>query len=269
MPASFKASNGQSYPIAGEDHATPQDIGGDDGIGYLGRDLSKYPLHSMSTGQYTTTLIDPASYADRINEKKDWLPAIYDSQGGVILNQRSSSYCWGHATVGGMQHRYCLQGGLMLPLSAFYGCAIIKGGRNQGGSGIESVQWLSQNGTCLESMHQSMNFSPNNTPEAKANAALHKITEYEEFDSGDHGAIITNVLNNNPVTVGIPAWGHEVIIVALVYDKAQFSWNNGVGYLFQNSWGVDYGNHGRGVLSRSYSRFDEAGSIRAVTQAVE
>ena len=255
------------FPVVGPD-AAHSHIGG---TGYEGRDYSRFPIGGLkcSRAPYRPN-VDPARYEELIAQKtlgKTWASDLCDKAGVVVKNQQNSSYCWIHAPSHGMEVCNALAGGPKLVFAAFYAGAIIKGGRNQGGSGIEGVQWIAENGICTEEFHKPMDFSTRNSPEADANAKLHKILEYEEFDSNDHASIISSVLANQPVTVGMPAWGHEVLITFLVFDKSLYGWNNGVGYGIDNSWGTDWGNNGRGILSRAYSRFDEAGGIRVVTPA--
>lgn len=254
----------QGYPVIDENVTATL------GTGYEGRDYSAYPIGGLKCARPAAKATIPDDIADRIAQKtreKSWVTDICDACGVIRKNQENSNYCWIHAPVHAMECYYALSGGLLVPLSAFKAGADIKGGRNQGGSGIVGVEYLADKGTCTEALHPSMDFSTRISAEQVENSSLHKITEYEEFDPDDHASIIVSVLNNIPVTVGIPAWSHEILITALVYDKQQFSFNNGIGYVFDNSWGMDWGNNGRGILSRTYSRFDEAGSIRACTPA--
>lgn len=263
----YTTASGMIYPIADGQLATPANMS----TGYEGRDTTAYPRAGLDKcARFAGTLIDPSEYEDRIREKdanQSWLADIADLKGLKYKNQSNSSYCHVHAPVKGMEYWYIMSGGPLLVLSAFYAGALIKNGRNVGGSGVQDTEWLMKNGTCLESFHPPMNFSTKNTPEAVNNAGLHLITSALDCDPGDHAIIITNALNDKPTTVGIPAWGHEVLAgVKLVYDKALYSWNNGVGYVFDNSWGP-WGNNGRGILSRNYSRFDEAMVITGCSPA--
>lgn len=272
----YQAASGMIYPICDEQTAPPPGIDPGQGKGYALRGAAEKAL-GASMQQFSATLIDPSEYEDRIREKdknaklgtgSSWITTLCDFLGLKVKNQKNSSYCWIHAPVHAMEVWYAIYGGTLKVLSAFYAGAIIQGGANRGGSGVTGVNWLMKNGTCLESMHPPMDFSTRNDSATIANAQLHKIDSALELDPGDHQAIITSVLNNQPVTVGIPAWSHEVLITGLVYDKNLYSWNNGVGYIFDNSWEYTWGNNGRGILSRSYSRFDEAMIITGCTPAL-
>lgn len=237
--------------------------------GYDGRDYDKYPVASLKCAKRydVSANVDPAKYQYLIelkNTNRSWITDLCDAKGVIPKNQQDSNFCWGHAAVHCMEIAYAQQGGPIPPLSAFYACALIKGGRNQGGSGIEAVQWLSENGTCTEALHPSMDFSTRNAADVVADAAKHKILEYDELDPNDHASIISCVLNDIPVTVGVPRWSHEVTIVKLLWDPTA-TWNHGVLYVIDNSWGTSWGTKGRGTLSRSYSIFDEAGAVRSVS----
>lgn len=255
------------FPLIDENLAPP--VGYQ--TGYESRDYSAYPIGGLKCAKrYSGDVYDPSVYEARIAQKtaeKSWVSDFCDAVGLGPKNQKNSNYCWIHSVVKGMEVNYVQSGQKPIILSAFYGGAIIKGGRNQGGSGITAVEWLAENGTCREDLHPPMDFSTRNSEAAIANAKLHKILEYDEFEPDDHKSIISSVLNNIPVTVGVPAWGHEILITFLRFDKSA-TWNYGVLYGIDNSWG-DWGTNGRGILSRSYSRFDEAGAIRATTPANE
>lgn len=239
---------------------------GMDGTGYESRDYAAYPLCGLEkSAAFADPVIDPSEYKDRIEEKtanKSWISDICDLAGLKVKNQSQSSYCWIHAPVHGMEVTYVMNGGAPKVLSAFYAGSQIKGGRNQGGSGITGLEWLTKHGTCLESFWEPMKFSGNVTPEIVGNAELHQVTKFIDIDASNTQQIITRLLTNRPVTVGIPAWGHEVLLTFLVWDGRPY-------FGFDNSWGTSYGKNGRGVLSGAKERFDEAGSIETVEMSIQ
>lgn len=238
------------------------DLSNTRGTGYESRDYQAYPLCGLDKAiAFSDPLIDPSEYQSRIEEKtakKTWIKDLCDQAGLTVKNQQSSSYCWIHAPVKGMECIYVLNGGVRKVLSAFYAGSMIKNGRNQGGSGIQGLEWLSKNGTCQESMWEPMKFRGTVTPEIEGNAELHQVQTFVDMDPRNEQQIITRVLTNKPVTVGIPAWSHEVLITFLVWDGGR------VKFGFDNSWGSAWGTNGRGVLEGAKSRFDEAGSIEVV-----
>lgn len=160
-----------------------------------------------------------------------------------------------------MEIKYVLQGGKALTLSAFYGAARIKNGRNQGGSGIVAAEFANKYGVPLESFHPPKDWSVNKSPEAAANASLHQLKEWEDLDPDDKPLIWTYLCLDHPITVGIPAWGHEVTLSFLRVEDGRIKEG------FDNSWGTGYGVNGRGVLSGRMQDFDEAGVIISVEPA--
>lgn len=240
----------------------------DVGFGYEGRDLASYPLNGLKCCKASNLVaFDRAELIERIKEKnanKSWVTDKCDAAGLHVKNQKNSNYCWGHSPVRGMEVCYLLMGGVIYVLSAFWACAQIKRGRNQGGSGVVAVEWLQDHGTCLESMHPPMNFKVNNDPAVVANAKLHQIVGAEEFDPRNNMLIYTSVVLDQPVTVGIPSMGHEMLITRLDLDS-----RDNIVPICDNSWGTSSGQNGRMALTGSKTRFDEAMSIVTVEPAAE
>lgn len=237
------------------------------GTGYVPRDFASFPLKSANKGaappiqrftmaEMISTII-PQKTADN-----SWPKDHAIRVGSPVKDQGQSSYCWAHAPTRGMEYAIILSGDPVKVLSAFYTAYPIKRGRNEGGSGIEAVQSLSSHGTCIEYLWPPQTFRGNETAEVKDNAGLHQITIYEDLDAADHELIYSSVCQGQPVTVGIPAWGHEVLLTGLVVESGS------VYPIFDNSWGKSYGDAGRGVLHGKMTRFDEAGRIAAVEQSI-
>ncbi len=193
---------------------------------------------------------------------KSWASDHADRVGSPVKDQGQSNYCWAHAPTRGMEYAIILNGDPVKVLSAFYTAYPIKRGSNSGGSGIEAVHSLTNHGTCTQDLWGRLNFRGPETAEVKDNAALHQITIYEDLDPRDMAYIFSSVCQDQPVTVGIPAWSHEVLITFLVIESGVILPG------FDNSWGQSYGNNGRGVLRGKMTRFDEAGRIAAVEQSV-
>ena len=247
------------YPVINDAYSHPVN-----GRGYTGRDLTAYPLGKCG-GMYAEPIFTDQQIRDIIVAKdadKSWITDHCDRIGLTVKNQQNSNYCWNHAPIHGAEVCYCMAGDGKIVLSAFYGAAIIKNGRNQGGSGIVGIEWNQNNGACTEALHPSMDFSTNNSAEAKADALRHKIIGYEEIEPSDHRMIQTAVCCNHGVTVGIPDWGHEVLIVRLTIA------NGKIMYIIDNSWGTSWGNNGRGILEGRRTIFDEAGVIRSCTPSL-
>lgn len=259
------------YPVIGDDYRVDPNLDGEFGTGYEERDYASYPLGGLKCARmYEGPRYDLATIKERTREKtakKQWISDRCDLVGSKVKNQSSSSYCWIHAPVRAMECKYILMGGKVFVLSAFWPGARIKNGRNQGGSGIVGVKYLAEHGTCVESMCPPLSeagnaaFRPDRDPAHEANAAMHQIVTWDDFDPSDKLAIWSAIIDDHAVTVGIPAWGHEVCLTFLVLD------GDTVREGFDNSWKYTWGNNGRGVLSGNKQRFDEAGRVGVMEPA--
>lgn len=238
------------------------------GKGYIPRDYQSYPLGVLQFAHAAPIIkaMTDAELREAIEyktAKKTWITDKCDRVGLKVKNQSNSNYCWSHGAVRACEVCYVFSGGKVFSLSAFDVGACIKGGRNQGGSGIVAVEWIAKNGVCREDLHAPMDFDSTRSAEQSANAALHVIEAYDDLDPGDNRLLYTYVVNDVAVTVGIPVWGHEVTLTYLAAEGSSIF--PGI----DNSWSESYGNKGRAVLHGAYTRFDEAGAVRRMTPAAE
>lgn len=264
------------YPVVDDNYSRPPGFESH-GTGYTARDYQAFPLNGMSFCQQPSvkrlTEQEILEIAIEKTAKKTWIIDLCDRVGSIVKNQQSAEYCWIHAPVRGMECIRVAQGGPHPPLSAFYPAWLIKHGQNTGGSGIQGIHTLADHGTCMETMVPPMTFHVNVTPEITANGNLHKIEVYEEFDPDDTQLQMSSVCQDQPYSVGIPYWspdgGHEVLATFLAF--ANTSGKPTFGDLregIDNSWGIGWGKNGRGVLSGTKRKFDEAGRIAAISQSI-
>lgn len=259
------------YPVIGDDFRVDPNLDGEKGTGYIERDYASYPLGGLKCAKmYSGSRYSLVEIKERIKEKnanKSWLSDKADRVGSKVKNQSSSSYCWIHAPVRAMELAYIKQGGKVFTLSAFWPGARIKKGQNQGGSGIVGVEYLNEHGTCIESMCPPLDeagnaaFRVDKDPDHEANALNHQIVTWDDIDPNDKLAIWSAIVDDCAVTVGIPAWGHEVALTFLVLE------GDTIREGFDNSWKYTWGNNGRGVLSGNKQRFDEAGRVGVLEPA--
>jgi hypothetical protein len=244
------------------------------GTGYEGRDYSAFPLNGQSFNRESTVArLSEKEIVELVIEKlakKSFIVDICDAAGLKPKNQKQSSYCWIHGPTGGMDmdRVYAGHTNPILYHSAFYAGSQIKHGANQGGSGVQGVKWLVEHGTCREELWPPMQFHGTVTDEIKADAAKRQVTICEEFEPGDHIGINSSVVMNQPVTVGVPAWGHEVLVCALVFKDGKPKGDYGdLRRKFRNSWG-DWGDKGCGVLDGSKAKLDEAMRVVSIEEVL-
>lgn len=259
----------QGFEIVGDDYAPGVGFEGH-GRGYEPRDYASFPLNGHSFARAATvTRLSEKEIVEAILEKtakKSWMTDIADRVGSHVKDQGQSNYCWAHAPTRGMEYAHLLTGAPPLVFSAFYTAWPIKHGANAGGSGIQAVESLVKRGTCIESLVPPQTFHVKETEEITANALLHCIVDYEEFEPGDKVGIYSSIIAGQGVTVGIPAWSHEVFLsfLALVGGTDFSCIREG----FDNSWTQKFGNNGRGLLDGAKRRFDEAGRIASIKQSI-
>lgn len=250
------------FPVVSEDSSADLIRPDGCGTGYIERDYKSIPLNSSPfTRASTIKRLSLQEIKELIAEKtanKTWLTDLADRVGSKVKNQQQSNYCWMHAPVRAMEYALLHAGGKAMTLSAFYAASRIKGGRNEGGWGLQAIEFLNDKGTCREDLWPPMKFRGEVTSEIQENAALHQIRIAEELEPDDYELIWSSIVQDQPVTVGIPAWGHEVLLNFLVLNGSSISEG------FDNSWGTSYGKNGRGVLSGRMRRFSEAGRIAAM-----
>lgn len=206
--------------------------------------------------------IPRSEWKDRIEEaekNKTRIVDLCDAVGSPVKNQASTNYCWINAVIRAMEIVRVIQNEPLIPLSsASIGCKI-KNFKNQGGWGLEGVQYAVKHGAVPMSMWPNAAIDRKyDTPAANAERTKFKIIEWEDLPN-TFEAVMTRVLRNIPCPVGYNWWGHEVCAVAGVVISA-----DKYGIIIDNSWG-NWGDRGRGVLNESKGRPDDAQSPRVGT----
>ena len=214
-------------------------------------------------------LIPRAEWSARIKEQEERKSRISDillAAGIPSMDQGPNGYCWGHSTVGCVQAVRALNNIPYVPLSAYHVCAVIKRGVNEGGWCGLSAKFLREVGVCSQAIWPQGNrdYRRLDTPECRANAALHKVTEewtdltravYDQSLTFEQ--VATCLLCNVPVAGDFNFWQHSVLLCDLVeVEPGSF------GVRLRNSWGDGWGDKGFGVLRGSKARPDGALAIR-------
>jgi hypothetical protein len=157
-------------------------------------------------------------------------------------DQNGKGYCWAHSSTSASLLVRALNHQPYADLSAYAVACIIKGYRDEGGWGSESLEWIAANGIPDSKFwpQQSMSRS-NDNPAMRENAALHKIMEWMDLEPRNVQQLITCLLLNIPVVVDYNWWSHSVCATDLVSI-------NPLRIRIWNSWGDSWSEAGMGIL---------------------
>lgn len=237
--------------------------------GYEKRDYRLYPepmFAQPSEMELIPDSEDDARY-DEQEATKSSLEHLYLSGPNgepafVNLDQDGDGYCWsyssGHAVMfDRLKQMPPAPGSKVVRLNPHSVAAIIKGGRNEGGWCGLSAQFIRENGIAVEGTGpgqwplQSRNLKYD-TPECRAQMALHKVTEdwvdltKQVYDRNlTQAQVKTCLFNNIPCPNDFNWWGHSVCAIRWVRIE-RGSW----GVLILNSW-KGWGRYGLAVLKGS------------------
>lgn len=161
--------------------------------------------------------------------------------GSVLI----SSNCWAHSSTSAMLIARALANEPYADLSAFMVACIIKNYQDEGGWGAESLEFIAQNGIPTSEFwpQQSMSRS-NDNPAMRANAALHKYTQWRDLDDSGPNVkpqLVTSLLMGFPVVVDYDWWSHSICALDLVSL-------NPFQIRIWNSWGDSWSENGTGIL---------------------
>lgn len=184
--------------------------------------------------------------------------------GGPIpsRDQNGKGYCWAHSSTSAALICNAIAGEPYADFSAYAVACIIKGYRDQGGWGAESLEWIAAHGlpTSATWPQQSMSRS-NDNPAMRAEAGRHKFVEW--MDLAESGSLVkqqlvTALLCGLPVVVDYNWWSHSVCAIDLV-SLSPFR------IRIWNSWGDGWSANGTGILEGSKAIPNGALAARVMT----
>lgn len=213
-------------------------------LGYVPRDLQKQPFGSLQFAEpWNMEIIPEDEWKDRIDFIVDSgadLLTISKKAGQRAKDQNGRGYCWSFGGVRTLEVARVAAGLEHVELSA-WGCAYtVKNGRDQGGNTWDIIPFLGERGAPSEEFwpNQSNNRSHDN-PQTWENAALYRLTEWNEMEANNFAQKMTALLNGLPVCAGYAHWGHMVCDLVPTYRLIGSRIEYGVkGW---NSWGQRWG----------------------------
>jgi hypothetical protein len=130
-----------------------------------------------------------------------------------------------------------------------------KGYRNNGGWGDEALQYIVEHGIMPQELwpRHYLSGPKYNTPANLAVAAQYKVTEFLSLADRNFSQLMSALLEDQAVAMGLNWWSHEICGVDPVVIGA-----NSYGVRIWNSWTDDYGDQGMAILTESKATPDDA-----------
>lgn len=192
--------------------------------------------------------------------RSEWVRMIKEGKGtflqdlakGVlpVHDQNGKSLCWMHGSVRSLELVKIYENQKPELLSAECAAFMITGGRDRGGYPEEALEQLRTKGTCTESMWPRNQLTDRSAMEGwKLELPYNVILDWMEVENFDDQ--MTLALNRVPVPIGLGWWGHLVCQLGpeLGPDDEPL-------IVFDNSWGEDWGDNGRGLLNERQGTAD-------------
>jgi hypothetical protein len=254
-----------------QDHISPVVKGERKSHGLIPRDYEAMPFGSLMFAKpFDIPLIPESEWQSRLEAQiaaKAQLSNVRNAgmNGQPIpsRDQNGKGFCWAHSSTSAALIVRAVDNEPYADLSAYAVACIIKNYRDEGGNGADSLEWIAQNGipTSQYWPQQSMSRA-NDNPAMRANAALHKFTQWMDLDPAQMKAqLVTCLLLGIPVVSDFNWWGHSVCTLDLV------SLNPFTTRIW-NSWGDGWSQNGTGLLQGNKAIPNNALGTRVMTASM-
>ena len=155
-------------------------------------------------------------------------------------DQNGTNFCWYNAPTHCAEVERAKSTGVYKSMSPASGASRIKNFRNQGGWGLEAVEWMTQYGTNYSDDWPDNAIKKSyNTDENQMLAKKNRVVEFIRLDTWEEQ--VSCMLANIPTADGYNWWGHLVTGVGLTIGSHN--------RIIRNSWAMSWGDNGFGELS--------------------
>ena len=189
------------------------------GKGLIPRDYSTHPSGYAAAAQSPTDamLVPEDEWEERLKEQKANRASLLDLRKAYYsvlksLDQTHYGLCWAFSTTKAIMYLMAIMNSPKVRLSAWWVAGKIKGWRDQGGWGSESLDFIAANGVPEESFCPYYR-SKFDTPETRTNAALHKAIEWwdgSEDRDRNRSIMISAFLLGLPPVLDLNWLGHSM-----------------------------------------------------------
>jgi hypothetical protein len=165
-------------------------------------------------------------------------------------DQNGKGYCWAHSSCSASLIVRAREKQPYADLSAFSVACVIKGFKDEGGWGAESLEYIAEHGIAVAAdwPQKSMDKKCNNDTTWE-HAKKYRITEWMDLRPRNVEQLVTCLLNSIPVVVDFNWWSHSVCALDLVsIDPFKI--------LIWNSWSDSWSNKGMGILEGTKAKPD-------------
>lgn len=235
--------------------------------GHKPRDWVKYGYGAVrGTAPFPPELIieekDWDYWAEKEEAEQSSIEHISDALGIKVKDQGQTNYCWINAPTHCVELLRAMMGLGYVELSPASVGAIINDFQNEGGYGAEAVEFLAKRGSVPVSLWPANAIDKKyNTAAADAERGKYQIDAWWDLHPRTPIEYASCLFRKMPIAVGLNWWGHEVTYIRWV--KVNGVW----GPKFDNSWGMGWGDKGRGTLIGKKALADDGIAPRLVTAA--
>jgi hypothetical protein len=167
-----------------------------------------------------------------------------------VHDQNGFSLCWMHGSVRALELVKIYEGQTPELLSAECAAFMVTGGRDRGGFPEEALDQLRTKGTCSENLWPRNSLNDKSAKDGwQSELPYNVILDWMDVENWDDQ--MTLALNRIPVPIGLGWWGHLVCQLGPALGP-----NDEPVIVFDNSWGQDWGDNGRGMLNEAKGTAD-------------